>query len=105
MRLMLEITIPMDAGNAAIKNGSLGATLQKILGEIKAESAYFTTMDGRRGGYVVVDVQDASDLPRIAEPFFLALHAEINAKPVMNAQDLAKAMPSIEKAVKAHAAG
>jgi hypothetical protein len=45
-------------------------------------------------------MKDASDLPRIAEPWFLALNASIEATPAMIAEDLQKAAPAIEQAVK-----
>jgi hypothetical protein len=45
-------------------------------------------------------MQDSSQLPAIAEPFFLAFKAQITVRPAMTVQDLAKAGPSIEKAVK-----
>jgi hypothetical protein len=45
-------------------------------------------------------MKDASDLPRIAEPWFLALNASIEATPAMVAEDLARAAPAIEHAVK-----
>ena len=68
--------------------------------EIKAQAAYFTTMDGQRGAYIVVDMNDASELPAIAEPFFLWLKADVTAMPVMTPEDLAKAGPAIGAAVK-----
>ncbi len=45
-------------------------------------------------------MQDASQIPAIAEPWFLAFHADIELHPVMVAEDLAKAGGAIEKAVK-----
>jgi len=48
-------------------------------------------------------LKDTSEIPAVAEPFFLAYNARVTFFPVMNAADLAKAAPGIEKAVKAHA--
>jgi hypothetical protein len=47
-------------------------------------------------------MKDTSEIPAIAEPFFLAFNAKVTFFPVMNAQDLANAMPGIAKAVKEH---
>jgi hypothetical protein len=53
-----------------------------------------------RRGYVVVNFEDASKIPAIAEPVFLWLKADVEFMPVMLPEDLAKAGPSIEAAVK-----
>lgn len=99
MRFMLKMRMPMDRGNEVIKDGSLGPTLQAILGELEPEAAYFATVDGCRGGYIVVDMEDASQIPAVAEPLFLAFGATIEIEPVMTAEDLVKATPAIEQAV------
>jgi hypothetical protein len=67
---------------------------------VKAEAAYFTTICGHRGGYVIVNMDDASQIPAIAEPFFMALKAEIEFYPVMTPEDLGKGGAAIEAAGK-----
>ena len=49
---------------------------------------------------MVVDVNDASQLPRIAEPLFLAFNASIEILPLIEPGDLAKAGPDIENALR-----
>ena len=44
-------------------------------------------------------MQDASQIPAIAEPWFLAFNASIEIHPVMVPDDLAKAGSAIEAAV------
>ena len=103
MRMMMQIWIPVEAGNNAARTGAFGASFQKILEQLKPEAAYFTTgASGERGGFIVFDLKDTSQIPAVAEPFFLAFNARVTLSPVMNAQDLAKAGPGIEKAVKEH---
>src|ERR1017187_10657456 len=89
MRMMMTVSMPVEAGKAAIANGTLGSTMQRILGAMKAEAAYFTAKDGERTGFIFFDMTDSSQLPAVAEPFFLAFHARISVSPAMNAQDLA----------------
>ena len=104
MRMMMQFWIPVEAGNEAARTGALGQTIEKILAQMKPEAAYFTaSTDGERGGYIVFDMKDTSQIPAVAEPLFLAFNAKVMLSPVMNAQDLAKAGPAIAKAVKAHA--
>jgi hypothetical protein len=102
MRMLLRVTIPVEAGNAAVKAGTLGSTIERILADLKPEAAYFFDDDGQRAGSVVFDMKDPSQIPAIAEPWFLALNAKISLRPVMTPQDLAKAGPSFAKVVKQH---
>ncbi len=97
---LLTIRIPIEAGNTALRDPDFGKKLNEILAGIKAQAAYFTTIDGQRGGYVVVDIKDASEIPAIAEPFFLWLQADVSFVPCMKPEDLAKAGPAIGAAVK-----
>ena len=99
MRMLLRVTIPVETGNAAAKAGSLGATIERILADLKPEAVYFFADDnGNRTGSIVFDMKDASQIPGIAEPWFLAFNAQVTFRPVMNPQDLATAGPSIAKA-------
>ena len=74
--------------------------IQTILEQQKPEAAYFIAEGGRRTGILILNMNDASELPRIAEPWFLALNARIEATPAMIPEDLQRAAPAIEQAVK-----
>jgi hypothetical protein len=100
MRFLLKVNIPVEAGNAAAKAGKLGSTIQSILEDTKPEAVYFTDTGGQRTGFIILNIQDNSQIPAIAEPWFLAFNADIELHPVMLPSDLAKAGPAIEQAVK-----
>ena len=101
MRMLLRVSIPVEAGNAAAKAGTLGSTVEQILADLKPEAAYFCADDsGHRSGSIVFDLKDTSEIPAVAEPWFLAFNAKVSLRPIMNPQDLAKAGPSIGKAAK-----
>jgi len=100
VRFLLKVTIPVEAGNAAARAGKLGSTIQSILAELKPEAVYFTDNDGQRAAFIFLDMQDASQIPAIAEPWLLAFNAKIEIHPVMVPDDLAKAGNAIERAVK-----
>ena len=103
MRFLLKVNIPVESGNAAAKAGKLGATVQSILADLKPEAVYFTADNGQRTGFLFLEMQDASQIPAIAEPWFLAFNASIEIHPVMVPEDLARAGDAIERAVKKYA--
>jgi hypothetical protein len=98
MRMMLRMQFPAEPGNAAIKDGRLGKVLADTLERLKPEAAYFTAVGGNRGGYMVFDLKDPSDIPPACEPLFHELGAEIELAPVMTADEVragvAKAFPT-----------
>jgi len=88
MRVMMTVQIPTEAGNAAIKDGSLPQIVGHALDSLRAEAAYFTSIDGMRTALIFFDMHDSSDIPPAAEPFFLELGAKITFSPVMNAEEM-----------------
>jgi len=101
MRMLLRVSIPVEAGNTAAKAGTLGTTVEKIVADLKPEAAYFfADDDGQRSCSIVFDMKDPSEIPAVAEPWFLAFNAGVSLRPIMNPQDLAKAGQSINKAAK-----
>jgi len=101
MRMLLRVSIPAETGNSAVRAGTLPSTIERILADLKPEAAYFFADDnGNRSGSVVFDMKETSQIPAIAEPWFLAFNAKVSFRPVMTPQDLAAAGPSIAKAAK-----
>jgi hypothetical protein len=88
MRTLMRVQMDTEAGNRAIKDGSLGKAIQSTLEQLHAEAAYFTTLDGQRTAYVVFDLHESAQMPVIAEPFFMGMMAKVDFTPVMNAEDL-----------------
>jgi len=92
MRTMIRISIPVDAGNKAIQDGSLPKIMADTLERLKPESAYFYTDRGVRTGILIVDFNDVSEIPVIAEPLFMGFNAAVEFIPVMNAEELKKGL-------------
>jgi hypothetical protein len=100
MRMLMKVTIPGAEGNAAIINGSLGSTIGSILADLKPESVYFLEENGLRTGIIVFNLENTSQLPAVAEPWFLAFNAKVELHPTMTMEDLKNSAPGMESAVK-----
>ena len=91
MKTILIASMPHHTFNAAVKDGTAGAKLKKIMDAIKPEAAYFTEICGKRTGIFVVNVSDASQIPALAEPWFLTFEADVQFHPTMTPADLERA--------------
>jgi hypothetical protein len=89
--MLLHAMFPIEPFNALVRDGTAGEILQKIMADLKPEAVYFTEEDGMRSALLIVDLATASDIPKIAEPFFLNFDAECRLRVVMSPEDLAKA--------------
>ncbi len=97
MRMMLKVTIPVEAGNKAIKDGTLPRIIKNTIDRLKPESAYFLPEDGKRTGIFFFDMQNVSQIPAIVEPLFMGMNASLTMLPVMNAEDLQKGLAEAAK--------
>ncbi len=97
MRIMLSFRIDPEKGDALIKEGRIGETMESILEDLKPEAAYFTDVEGTRGGYLVVDIDDASQIPAMTEPLLLGVGATVQMHPVMTPEDLRGAAESLQQ--------
>jgi hypothetical protein len=95
MRMMIKFALPVADSNTAIRNGKLQKVFQQLAEDLKPEAAYFTPLGGERAGFFVVDMQESSQVAAIAERFFFGLNAKIEMTPVMNAEDLQKALTGV----------
>jgi hypothetical protein len=100
MRFLLKVELPVETANAVTKKGGLEKTIRSILDEQKPEAAYFLASNGKRTAFLFVEMQDASQIPALAEPWFHAFQASVEIVPVMTPEDLKKATPAIKQAVK-----
>ena len=91
MRVMMKVTVDHTVFNAAVRDGSAGPKMQRILEEQKPEAVYFTEIDGQRASILIVDLADPSKIPSLAEPWFLTFEAKVEIHAVMSPEDLGRA--------------
>ncbi len=90
MRTMLKFTVPVEKSNQAVKDGSLKKTLESLMKRLKPEAAYFSPLDGKRGGMIFFDMASPSEIVEICEMLYLNLDATVEFVPVMSLDDLGK---------------
>ena len=88
MRTMLTVELDNEAANRQISDGSMGKSLEEVLGALKPEAAYFYAHGGHRAMMFVVDAPDEASLVTLCEPFWTQLNAHVEATPCMTADDL-----------------
>jgi hypothetical protein len=89
--MLLHVRIPHKEFNAAVRDGTAGPKLNRILEETKPQAVYFTEYNGQRSAIMIVDVEDPSKVPTFAEPWFLTFNADVELHAVMTPDDLGRA--------------
>jgi hypothetical protein len=97
MRVLMKVEMPVEAANNAIKEGTMARTVQSIVDDLKPEATYFLTLNGKRTGLLILDLADPSQIPAMADPWFLAFNASVEIHPVMVPADLSRAGLDIER--------
>jgi hypothetical protein len=65
--------------------------MKQILEATKAEAVYFTKYDGRRGTIIIININDASEVPQFLEPWLLSFYADVQFHIVMTPKELGRA--------------
>jgi len=88
--MLMHVKIPNAKFNAAVKDGTIGDKIQKVLAETKPEAVYFTEYDGHRGVILIVNLDQPSKVPDLAEPWFLLFDADVQFHVVMSPEELGR---------------
>lgn len=96
MRTLIKIRVPVEAGNKAIREGTMGQIIQRTIESLKAETAFFGVENGQRTGYIVANVANTHDLVPVLEPVFIQLNAQIDFLPVMSGEELGKGLSQVK---------
>ena len=98
MRMLLKVEMDVDAANRAIKDGSWAQAMERVMQRLQPEAAYFTALDGKRTGLIIFDLKEPSEIPPIAEPFFMTVNAAIELTPVMTMEEVQTGLQEAAKA-------
>lgn len=104
MRFIVKATLPVDTGNEFVRSPNMAAVVDKVMGDLRPEAAYFAVEMGQRTIYFIVSVEKTSEITRICEPLWLALSADVELIPAMSQEDFGEAMASIGEVVAATSA-
>ncbi len=91
MRMLMHVRLPLEPFNSYVREGSAGEKIKQILQATKPEATYFTEYDGRRGAVMVIQMENSSEIPFYAEPWFLQFNAEVQFHGAMTPEELGRA--------------
>ena len=91
MRMMMLVKFPNEDFNDAVIEGEAQAKIDGILQSASPECCYFTELDGQRALMMIVNIDDASQIPSYSSPWFLAFDAEVEFKVAITPEELREA--------------
>ena len=90
MRMLMNVTMPHEPFNTAVRDGSVSENWNASLrrpGPKRSISRSGTVT----GAILIFDLADPSKIPAVSEPWFLAFNANVEFRIVMTPEDLKKA--------------
>ena len=88
MRFIVNIDIPHEPFNTHVREGKVGDLMGRIVEETKPEAIYFTEQGGNRGAVAIYNMDQNSQIPSIAEPWYLGFSARCQFRGAMTPEDL-----------------
>lgn len=100
MKFLVRSRIPVDAGNDFVIGKEFNEKMESLMAAVRPEAVYFGIDKGQRTIFCIVNIEGGHETPRIAEPFWLGLKADVEFTPVMGPEDFKKASADIVDSVK-----
>ena len=91
MKMIMISEFPPEPFNSHVRDGSIGSVIGSMMETLDFESFHFVELDGCRGAVGVFNIEDSSEIPTYAEPFFLKFDAQVRFRIAMTTEDLGKA--------------
>ena len=102
MRFLIHARIPTEDGNKMVQDPDFLRKIETYINKVKAEATYFFEADGNRVAAFIVDIQNADQIPVLAEPLFSGMGAHVEFHPVMSLDDLKKGIPQAVREVNSY---
>jgi len=64
----VKFTLPTQETNPLVDDGSVGQKTESLLGKLQPEAAYFGPVAGKRGGFIVINMEEGSEVVTKLEP-------------------------------------
>ena len=61
MRFLIKATLPVESGNALVRDPNMQSRMEQVMGDLRPEAAYFTIDSRQRTVYFVVNVEGTED--------------------------------------------
>jgi len=71
-----------------VRNGTAGEKIGEALGAVKPEVVYFTDNGVGRGAVIIVELDSASQIPHVTEPFLLTFNASVHYRVAISPEEL-----------------
>jgi len=102
VRVMVKFRFPVEVGNEMVETGKIEKVVKALVQDLKPEAAYFFPEFGERAGFMIINMQESSEVAGVAERVFFGLNAEIEMTPVMTAEDLTKGLADIDRIIETY---
>jgi hypothetical protein len=91
MKFIIDLDFPQEPFSTFLRHGTAGEKIGEVLGAIKPEAIYFTDNGAGRGAMMIVDLDSASQAPRVTEPLMLMFDASVHYRVAMSLEEFQSA--------------
>jgi len=91
MKFIVDVGFPLEPFSTHVRQGTAGEKIGEVLGAIKPEVIYFTDNGVGRGAVMIVDLDNAGQVPHVTEPLMLNFGASVHYRIAMSPEDLQSA--------------
>ena len=91
MKFIVEVNFPLEPFSTYVRKGTAGEKIGQALGAIKPEVIYFTDNGVGRGAMMIVEVDNAGQVPHVTDPLMLNFDASVHYRVAMAPEELQSA--------------